>query len=333
MKIQSNSSANNTPEWFFPSKKENLKNKKNLSGVERINTTASSKIDEKILEDECNYIESCVNNKIRYCCNSNWPKNVIAHLREYAIVSGLPSDSFILFDPTDLQVEAESKNMVKTASSNNVSEENELSKIWKDPFKINEKLNEKSNVKDNWEKVSSYNKLGDKPNLSGISAIRGGENYYENSPINTASNQNSILASDKLDRLANSEEIDTGVRLREERKIRDQKIEEEKASQWKEIGDAATEGMKGYTSGTVFPTESLVANSGIHSKKSGVYSDFDPNSIPDLTEGEMIKSANEQRRKSIQKEKQEDRSWDKIEKANVRTISDDLADGLKKFLK
>ena len=85
--------------------------------------------------------------------------------------------------------------------------------------------------------------------------------------------------------------------------------------------------------GSVFPTESLNANTGLNnpSSQGGIYSKFDLASIPDQTVGEKIASQNKEYKESIQRPKTQD-DWEKPCKQSYRSISDSFGQELAALL-
>lgn len=328
MKVSLNSSSSNVPSWFAPE----LEKPKIPTGVNRINT--ASVVTDEILSEECDFIDTCATNRSKYCYNSTWPAHVVAHLKEYALASGVEKRKIVGYDPSEIKQELEKessskKNLTKTASTQETSD---LSALWKDPFKIDEHLEEKAVSVDNWEKVTSSKKLSDRVSFTGINALRGGEDYNKNSDIDLAKNQNSITNPHAIEALAESDEEDTGVRLRREKEERLAAREQEKENDWQEKVADAEKAMGNYSHGNVFPTESLTAQPGLEREGYGVYKQYSPDDVPDKTRGELISEANKERRESIQRKSQKDRSWDTAKSANIRTISDDFASQLKKLL-
>ena len=87
--------------------------------------------------------------------------------------------------------------------------------------------------------------------------------------------------------------------------------------------------------GKVFPTESLNAQGGMGESKTrfGIYSDVDPKNLPEKTAGELISENNKVRKEKITRNEAEKDNWQHARKAQVRSISDDFSDSLKKYLK
>ena len=204
-----------------------------------------------------------------------------------------------------------------------------------DPFHIEERSNTSHMDKKDWQVIERQTNLGEVPSiLSGsIKPLRGSESQYINSDPKIAVNQNTIRNPDAIQTLAESEKLDNGQRLRNERLAR----ETEKKTATKDWEQGIISSMTKNNivpKGNVFPTESLVANNGLSSPSSqmGVYAKFDKNDIPELTAGEKLRLSNEERKKSIQREDGTKTEF-KISKAETRGVSDSFTEALKKHLK
>jgi len=300
----------------------------------------AKKVTANTINSECERIEKIASSKKEhvFCINGTWDAETKSYLKEYAIACGLDKDKIVEVSKKQIVASASRKKeadkiakeaMTKTASTKENALQNEIEGILGDPFKINEKLEDDRNIHEEWEKVSTAKTLSDKPSTSGINALRGGEDYNANFVHQSGLNQNSILDPEKLDRLAESDLVDNGEKIRQEKaKI----LEERQAEQQKVRDDLVSEAeqeLSIMTIGNVFPTESLNAQSGIQGEMGGKLLDVD--SVPEKTEGEMIKEMNVENKAKIQRPKEEDRSWEKID-TNVRTISDDFGEELSKIL-
>jgi hypothetical protein len=201
----------------------------------------------------------------------------------------------------------------------------EVTAMLNDPFKLDEKADTSHMDKANWEDVQRQSSLNDKPAMMGsVRPIRGGEDYNANPFSQTARGQNSIDNPDAIKALAESEEEDTGARLRKEN---EQKEEAKKAEheRWQKDKIASMEDSDIIPKGNIFPTESMTAQPGL---KEDVFN-FD---VPDKTEGEKIAEANEERRKAIQGEDKEQHEFE-LKTSPKAEISDTFADALKKALR
>lgn len=303
----------------------------------------SSVVDEKTIDSECSRIEKIAssNNDNIFYINGTWDDDVKSHLKEYALACGIKRDKIVEASKEQIIatkrsiVEAQKeKEMLKVASTQTDVEVNpeveKISNVLKDPFKIDEKLDDDRNIHEDWEKISYAQILKDKPTTSGINAIRGGEDYNKNHSHKSANNQNSIFDSGKIEALANSEDVDVGQRIRQEKEeILQSRLSDQQKDRDAKLAEA-TEELSIMTIGNVFPTESLVAQPGIRGEMGGSLMDAD--SIPDQTKGEMLREINQEKTASIQRPKEEkDRSWEKVDN-NIRTISDDFGEELSKLM-
>ena len=318
--------------WFMEEDTTPIANKPKSEFVDNVNI--SEDVDDAVLAEECDKIEVCASNNDYYHYNSQWDKGVVSHLREYALACGLDLNKFKSCNVPNIR-EAKSETFVKTANvelDEPVSVVQELKDLWKDPFNIEERSDTSHMDIADWEQVKRQEFLA-KPTAidNGIRPIGGGENYYTNSDVNPAANQNSITNPDAIKQLAESKTLDNGERLRREIIAKDkQKIKDHKDWQQGKIDD-----MKGsdiIPRGTVFPTESLNASTGLGRQPvhGGVYGTS--NDIPNFTEGEKISSQNEERKSSIQRHREAD-VWEKPSRESSRQISDSFAESLASHLK
>jgi len=318
--------------WFMEEETKPTINQVQQELVENVNI--SEEVDETVLAQECDKIEVCASNRSPYHYNSQWDKEVVGHLREYAIACGLDLNKFKSCDVSTLKASTV-KPLVKTASVEldaPLSVGQELKELWKDPFNIDERSNTSHMDQSNWEQVKPQSTLA-KPTAvnNGIRSIGGGEDYYLNSDVNPARNQNSITNPDAIKQLAESKVMDNGERLRKQIVAKEtQKLKEHKAWQQEKV-----DGMKGsdiIPRGTVFPTESLNASTGLGHQPvhGGVYGNV--NDIPDLTAGEQISSNNEERKSSIQRHRDAD-VWETPSRESSRQISDLFAESLASHFK
>jgi hypothetical protein len=165
-----------------------------------------------------------------------------------------------------------------------------------------------------------------------VKSIGGGEDYFANSDVPLAKNQNSIVNPQAIEQLANSETEDTGARLAREAKEREEAAVE-RHEKWQQDKIKAMEHLEDLPKGTVFPTEVMNANPGLNgpSSQMGVYASFDKDDIPDKTVGESLADKNEERRRAIQGEDKEKHDFG-IQSQASRTVSDPLYESLKKSL-
>ena len=141
------------------------------------------------------------------------------------------------------------------------------------------------------------------------------------------------MAPDAIEKLAESTVETSGERLRR------QKVEKEAAriannKEWESDKIKAMESNDIVSKGLVFPTEVMNAQSGLNTPSSsrGVYSTFDPASIPDKTAGEKLAETNAAYKKSIQRPREET-DWQKASAAANRSISSDFGAELESILK
>jgi hypothetical protein len=227
--------------------------------------------------------------------------------------------------------------MVKTASVEVVDNplETSLKEALGDPFKLEARSNTDHMNFSDWQKITPESKLSDRPDVAmdgGILPLRGGEDYRISNQPSLASNQNSIVDPDALDRLWNSEEESNGERLAREAKER---VEARKAKheEWQSEKVAQMKADDFQAQGVVFPTEVGNVGSGISSSFMGAYSDADLQNLPEKTAGESLANQNEQRKASIQREsKGNSKDWDTVKPSPSVRVSDHFTEELKKRL-
>ena len=313
--------------WFMT---EEQKSSVQAEEVESINI--AEEVDEAVLAQECDRIEACSSNGKPYHYNANWDAGVVRHLREYAIACGMDLEKFRGFDPSGIQKEsAAEESMVRTASTKS-SATAALKGVWKDPFRIDERSDTSHMNAANWEQVKKAEVLDPASIMTGtIIPLGGGENYFLNSDVNPASNQNSITNPDAIKQLAESKKLDNGERLKQQAKAKEEQKKQEHAT-WQKEKIAAMANGDIIPKGTVFPTETLNAHTGLNHAPihGGVYSSK-KQSMPAKTEGEKIAENNAARKASIQRPKETD-NWQKPCKQSSRFISDVFASSLAKQL-
>lgn len=326
MKINRVAEEKITPEWIFENKdavNHIDKNTLKANDVESILKMASTLSEEDIIIEK-DKIEKCASNNSPYYYNANWTPKIKSELKEYAQVCGINSPNFKAIEPKAI----ESLSTTHIASDNKMTRtasKVEQKLVLNDPFKLDEKL-AGSHEKTKWTPELQFaTKLAEKPSMSGIIAVRGGEDYFANSESKVARGQNSITDPNAIDKLANDSKEDTGSRLKRENKEKEEQKKKRHETWQKEKVEAmkkndAVPGRK------VFPTESLNAQPGVKGEV------FDYSKLPERTQGELLKEQNETRKKQIRGEDKPKHEFS-IAKNPTLNISDDFSSELKKFLK
>jgi len=326
----------------------------------RMVSVESGVLSEAEIVRERESIEACASVGSIYYCSSNWSDNTRSALREYAMVCGLGMEKYQEVDPSKINVIAATaprtieasaqdryhqiaQQAVRTAAAEPEPQPEEasmadaLKSVLGDPFKLDSIAEERKTTprRDDWETIEPEHKLASRPAMmsNNIIPIGGGEDYNTNSEVPLPKNQNSILDPDAIGKLAESKELDNGERIK-------QAVEEKKQEManrnkvWEQDKVDKLSGAMLSSRGNVFLTESLNAQPGLNSPSSqmGVYSDFDAASIPERTEGEMIKAQNDQRRESIRGNRNKPEYEFEARKASTADISSVFADSLKKQL-
>ena len=333
MNISKISSENVVPTWAA---KDNYDV---LAGIDhsRLNRIASlhGELNDNDIVEEFELVEKCASSKTPYHYNLAWSQNSISQIKEYANISGLNMDNFVGVKTPKEIVKANSNGLIRTASTNEQSISEKLKQNWSDPFRFDKHADTSHMEKKNWEQVTRQNNMKEAPIMDGKSLIpvRGGERYDSNSTPSLAPGNNSIYAPNAIGAFADNKVEDTGVRLAREKKEKEiAKVETHK--NWEKEKISAMDHNDIVSKGKVFPTELLVTQSGLNSPSSqmGVYSKFDKNAIPEKTAGELIKSQNDSRRKSISRDEKSN-DWQKPSQQTLASVSDSFAESLKKSLR
>lgn len=325
MKLNKISDENSSMSWFCDNKVVEVPQ----SEIDRLST-----VNKKNIESEYCHLERCANSNTKYFCSSSVGEDNVKNLREYAAVLKMPMENFVNVD-----IGNKGDKNIKTASASINDNEllDGLKSAMSDPFKIDEKINSREKVKSDWQNITGQKNLKDEPNIrGGIVAVRAEENYNLNIDSKVAPGQNSILNPDAIGSFMNDKKEDTGVRLARERKEKEEQKIANKEQWQKDIVDSMKDKSL-LTKGNVFPTESMVAQSGIKedSSKFSMFSKFDNNVIADRTVGEKIADNNNERKQSIQRkvDSSDKDSWQKPQGQNGRKISDVFGNELLKYLK
>lgn len=311
-----------SPEWIFDNKQSSEYIDKKTLKSEEVNAIIkmSSSISDDDVVMEKDKIEKCASSNSAYYYNMQWPSSVKSELKEYASVCKMNMSNFKAIEPSSLISIASDSKMVKTAS---VAEAPRL--VLSDPFKLDEKI-ASGFEKTKWTpELKDASKLADRPTMSGIIPVRGGEDYFANSESKIARGQNSISNPKAIETLAESTVEDTGARLRREN-------EEKEASKktrhedWQKEKVEAMVGKEILPNRYIFPTECLNAQPGIKGEV------FDYSKLPEKTAGEQIHEQNEDRRKAIRGEDKGKYEFT-VAKNPARSISEDFGSELAKHLK
>jgi len=294
--------------------------------IERVQSLPIDNLTEAQIVEQRDVIEKCAESQSLYHYNSEWPENIQSTLREYATVCGLEDSKFKSVHPEYIE-------SIKVIA-NGEQEMKEKGKMTMDAFKLDEAGDMSYMDKSNWEDIHKQNNLEARPSMEGsVIPLRGGEDYYANSDPQTARGQNSITDPNAIETFAESEQEDTGVRLKRENEER-ANSREAKHQAWEQEKVDAMEGSEIIPKGSVFATEVMNAQPGLSNDRleMGVYSDFDLKDMPDRTDGERLAELNEERRQEIQGAPKDKHDFD-IKPQSARGISDTFAEQLKKHLK
>ena len=117
MKIFKMANEQNVPEWSVKAEIASSKIKQVENA--KINLTASNKVTDDIISEECNNIELCVSKNEPYYCNASWNNETISHLKEYASACGMLKNNFKLVKASDQVsiVKANTQTLIKSMAS------------------------------------------------------------------------------------------------------------------------------------------------------------------------------------------------------------------------
>jgi len=300
--------------------------------MERVKDLPLDSLSEEQIVSECEQIEKCSSNGALYNYNSKWGNDTISHLKEYAMASGLDMDKFKGLHPEyieEITVVQASANQIREAQVQ--APTREKSALENDPFKLEGLGDDKYMEKTNWEDIKKQEDLTDKPSMmtNAIKPVRGGEDYNANSYSQLPKAQNSITDPNAIETYAETDTEDTGARLKRENEEKVAQRDERHAS-WEQNKIDDMEHADIIPKGTVFPTESMNAQPGLNSGAAKL-ANIKAEDIPEKTQGEMIAENNDARKKDIQR-KEVSQTWEHIETASVRGVSNSFADALKKAL-
>ena len=312
-----------------------------ISVVAEVSPLKPEAVDDTVLAFECDKIEKCASTNTPYFYNKTWNTEHVTSLKEYALACGLDTKMIKAAEYKEL---AKEERIVTASASVAVPEVKTETKETKtafkidlgDPFHIEDRSNTDHMNKKDWQVNTSSQKLQMGPVMTGgIIPVRGGENYLLHNTQKLATNQNSIANPKVIEELVNSDKLDTGARLAQEREAKaTQKIAEKK--QWEQDVIDAMPHRAIVAHGKVFPTEALNAQPGLASPASQrIVNNYNPDNVADKTVGEQLKEKNQVRADSIRRPKEENK-WEEDKKADlkasVRGISDGFTESLKKAL-
>lgn len=295
-----------------------------------VNPLQSNEVTDQVISDECDKIEICASNGTDYFLNSEWKPEHIEQVKEYAIASGLDNKKIIMakYKPKQVKLASVSKEISE--------EEPTAPKATWDALNVNKKIAHYENVikKSNWEVNKKASVLKEEPNIcGGIKSIRGGESTLINSNPKLANNQNSINNPNAISQLLAEKDQDTGILLAKLNKDKQDSIIQSKAN-WEQEKIDAMKFANILPKGRVFATQTYNANTGIsNSPQCTAYSDKDFKDLPELTEGEKIKSSNSDNLAKMQRTKVEDKEWNTAKASSRYNINDDFTNSLYKKLR
>jgi len=328
------------PSWAFGDTSLDNYQEQEAINLERLNITPPQEVSEETLLTECQEIEKCASSNKTYHYNAAWTQSHVSHLKEYALACGMDTSKFkgvnpeaVIQEHEEITREASNSRNIKMAEVDT----NELKIDLGDPFHLDERADTTHMEKTKWQEVKKQANMEDAPvMLSGnIIPIRGGENYQTNADTTAnAKNQNSIADPDAIKNLFESQTEDNGARLK--RQLEDKEAAKKQAHmEWQDNIVKAMEHKDIVPKGKVFPTEAMNAQPGLNGPSSsmGVYSKFDPESIPEKTAGEQIKEQNDAHRKWMNPRSEKAKPEFERSHQSSRGISDTFAEELKKYQK
>ena len=289
-------------------------------------------LDESGLTRERKIIEVCAEKHIPYAYHTGWTEDVVSSLREYAAITGC---SMFGVDPSEVKTE-KAPETIKTASA--ASPERTSSLNIGDAFNIESAGDMEHMSSESWEQLFPSAKFND-PKMAmwagSVTKIGGGEDYEASPHMRTKPGQNSVTDPDAIGKLARNEVPDIAAGLREHAEARSKNREiSQHAAEAKLAKDMRDSEHWAGQNGTIRLTETLTAQPGIRDGKAmpGVFQ-TEATSIPERTAGETLHAKAEEKKASIQRDREtDDRKWDHISTTRSARMSDTL-DGLEAELK
>jgi len=272
-------------------------------------------VGEENLTVEREKIETHASNKTKYLYSSNWSKSVIASIKEYAAICGTEIEAIDL-NNYSIQKVASSSQMTRTASKTET-----VLKL-NDPFHL-ENIEQKQERSD-WQTITAEKKLVGNPSMmtNSVRAIGGGEDYFKNSDVPLAQNQNSILNPNAIKEFAESKVEGIGEKLARSVKEREEFKQKESASREQDM--ASKMKLDTLIRGSVFPTGIMNLQAG--SASSNIT--LDKSNLPKETVGEKIAAVNDKRKS----DRHNQRGEFSISKEAKVGIGDSLFNSLKKTM-
>jgi len=317
------SSAEQFPAWI--DENSEIKKLAEQMSPDDIARLSSKEIDET---QEFDLIEKCASSKAPYYYGASWDKELKSRVQEYAYINDCKAIAIDLNSEKMAAYTSSKTSMQKEASVEVAAPLIPFELI--DAFHLDEKGNDSHMKKVEWEKVTSSDKLaGVTP--QNMTVLRSSGIIEDNnlSPhLRVRDGQNSVTDPDAIGKLANSEVEDNGVRLKRENAEHQEQRKLAK-SEWEADAkkSASDIGFGALSLPTIKKTESAHCSSGIRSTQPVI----DAKSMPEKTDGEILRDTNIQRKANIQRSKREDRSWDALENQHQAgmSINDLFAEELK----
>lgn len=296
---------------------------------------SSPSIDDDQLIQELDLIEQKAASGEMYVYNVCWGQEAVSSIREYATIHGCDA---IGVNPDSIEVKAYfavgSGGLSKSAVIED-EKSNQLPFEVIDAFRFDEKGDLSHMDKKDWEKITPEEKMGtpDVIRMSSDSVVRLGSCTEDNnlSPhMAQRRGQNSVLNPEAIEETIKSDVEDTGERLKRENKERsEERAVERKSWEREAVKKAEDLGYGSLSLGSIKPATGMHAHSGIKDEPFPK-----AEKLPEKTRGEKLKDVNDERKASIQRSKEDDRSWAGTEQQRQTTadVSDTFAQSLKEQL-
>jgi hypothetical protein len=249
----------------------------------------------------------------------------MSQLREYAAVVG-----------ADVSKIVEVSSHEKTLASRVAIPEKQVVTPERDPFGTIDGFAPESSFKPNrdWDSVQPAKKLANNGRESSgiVGRLDGRETYESQREVGVRPGEASIASPNAIQEYAESKDQSSLDRIRESNDKRREKIVFDK-KQWEEDFAKALPDKGTIAMGGPKLTGASVENSRMRVGE-GQHSMFDVKDrvgdIPEMTAGEMLSHSNDERRESIQRPKNEDRSWDAPKSSKKEVIGDVFFEALKR---
>ncbi len=303
-----------TPEWFI---NQPAKFAGSQADADRIAGLPAA-LPEDAFTSELDTIEKCATSQTAYFYNASWDAEVTGRLQEFASAYNVKAIAANPADPLVQAAKTQTTEVVKTAS---VATAKIQPIAMTDPFQLESKGNMDHMTKAAWQQPTSEAKVIN-PNIfmnsGAVIRMSGNEDTRVHSHLKAIPGQNSVTNPNALQDLA--EQVDTGVRLRQEAKDRTEQRQASGKTWETEVAQA------GKVAGAAAKSNIIPAAAAPASGKA--FGSLHLDEVPAKTTGEQLKSQSDARRSGIQRSVDTEHAWDGLQGTTKAKVGDLLLAGL-----